>query len=54
MSRASTPTPGYAASVTLHFGARSTMPPQTSSGEAHFENLNGGIGPPAGPCVGGG
>jgi hypothetical protein len=53
MSQASTATPGYAASVTLHFGAR-TGSPQSSGGEAHFENLNGGLGPPAGPCVGGG
>jgi len=54
MSQLTTPTPGYATSVTLQFGARSTVPVQTSGGEAHFENLNGGLGPPAGPCVGGG
>lgn len=48
MSRATTPTPGYATSVTLQFGARTAQ----STGEAHFENLNGG-GPPSGPCGGG-
>lgn len=49
MSRATTPTPSYATSVTLQFGARIAQ----TTGEAHFENLNGGMGGPSGPCGGG-